>query len=119
MTGANLIAVVLVPGLMVASVASAAEAYAPERNPFVRPQLNTPSSAAPMAIPQGRWLPELRTILLAGDMSMVNVGGKILRLGDDLDGYRLVKIKEGEAIFTKDGKYFRLLLTPDLEDENE
>lgn len=119
MKGAKCIAIALAAAFLIVYEASGAEDYTPGQNPFVRPHLNSSSSAAPLEAAGGRWRPDLRTILLAGDMSMVNVGGTILRRGDDLDGYRLVKIKEGEAIFTKDGESFRLLLTPDLEDENE
>ena len=46
---------------------------------------------------------ELRATIEAGPYSMINVGGEILMLGDTMDGYRLVQVRETEAIFEKNG----------------
>ncbi len=49
---------------------------------------------------------ELRAILHAGRESLVNVGGVILGIGEEVDGYRLVKVEEREAVFRKDSLTF-------------
>ena len=60
-----------------------------------------PQAAAPMAAP---WAPQLTSVVVAGKDSMAVVNGAVLRLGDVLDGHRLVRVAEREAEFQKDGK---------------
>jgi hypothetical protein len=35
---------------------------------------------------------------------MVNLNGAIISLGEEIDGYRLVKVGEQTAVFAKNGK---------------
>ena len=37
----------------------------------------------------------------AGDASLVNVDGEILRIGEKIGGYRLASVGEGTAVFMK------------------
>ncbi len=51
-----------------------------------------------------QWNPELRAVMLAGRASMANVDGAVVRIGEEVNGYRLVELRDGEAVFTKDGE---------------
>jgi hypothetical protein len=42
-------------------------------------------------------------VLLAGESSLANVGGRIVRLGDAVDGHRLVSVSEDGALFEHAG----------------
>jgi hypothetical protein len=72
-----------------------------ERHPSIgspRGPQDTPLSEAPPA-----WAPQLRATLVAGAQSLANVEGVILLLGEKHQGYRLVEVREGEAIFLGNG----------------
>jgi hypothetical protein len=49
------------------------------------------------------WAPVLRATLVAGKHSLVNLGGVMLATGDEAGGFRLVEVREFEAVFEKDG----------------
>lgn len=76
-------------------------------DPFKRPALLS-KPAAPAKNPNQDtvepWSPVLRATMLAGDYSMVNLNGAIISLGEEIDGYRLVKVGEQTAVFAKNGK---------------
>ena len=96
-------------------------------NPFGRPNLEalgSPSAAqasVPMATQPGsdpaaprEGLPdgwELRGILMASGHSVVNVNGKLLAVGETYQGYRLVRVEERKAVFTRNGLIFELPMT--------
>lgn len=46
----------------------------------------------------------LRAIMLSGKESMANVDGQLLRLGDELDGWRLRRLTENKAYFVRKGQ---------------
>lgn len=76
-------------------------------DPFVRPaaaqqrlaQDANKSGSVPAR--EERWNPELRAVMLAGASSMANVDGTVLRIGEEINGYRLVEVHDGEALFSK------------------
>ena len=49
------------------------------------------------------WERELRATSVSAVRSMINVDGVILLLGEELDGFRLVEVRERAAVFEKDG----------------
>ncbi len=89
-------------------------------DPFSRPLLVAPTPttnasaptaanpAAPVANtdikidPVPTWNPTLVAVMVAGKSSLVNIEGKIIRIGEEIDGYRLIKVRDGEATFSKD-----------------
>ncbi len=90
------------------------------RNPFERPKLQQPAGRAASPEITGAAAPawELRGTLVAGRDSLADVDGVIIRVGDDVDGYRLVSVREGIAVFFGNGG--RLVLTvEDAEDAGE
>jgi len=71
-------------------------------DPFAAPDLDQVARGGEgVSGPQPAWSPVLRATLMAGAESMVNLGGTILKLGDEAHGYQLVDVQEGEASFLK------------------
>ena len=94
--------------LLCASYAAAAAPEPPalEYNPFSRP----PSQAiravrAPQAsgsAPSSSM--DLRATLVAHQERLANVGGKILKPGDEIEGFRLLAVFEDRAVFDYKGR---------------
>ena len=79
-------------------------------NPFSRPEIfNAPP---PPPVRQEVVLPpeQVELNLIATMVSeiapMVVVDGELLAIGDEIEGLKLIAVKEGEAIFTRAGKKF-------------
>lgn len=84
-------------------------------DPFVRPSIEPtpPAAAVPGTTAASEWKPQLRAVMLARSSSMVNVDGTIVRVGGQIDGFRLIRVEERKAVFMKDG--VRVELTTDGE----
>lgn len=80
-------------------------------NPFVHPPLSAVATTATIADRIGRQRPDLRATLVAGKDSMVNVGGKLLSIGDEVDGYRLISVSEGRAVFERNTEQIIVLVS--------
>jgi len=85
------------------------------KDPFERPKLEQPTGSASSrygsdGVP-AEW--ELRATLVAGRDSLADVGGVIVRVGEEIEGYRLLSVGEGSAVLLGNGS--RLVLT--VEDE--
>lgn len=85
---------------------------------FARPALATlqslrpaPGGNAAPAKAEPVWNPALRAVVAAGRESMANVDGVIVRIGEEIDGYRLTAVGEREVVFVKKNKRYMLLLT--------
>ena len=98
-----------------------AQADALNHDPFAPPAFLTapPLTAAPArgnagvgkgALPEPAWKPELTAVMVAGPKSVVSIDGKIVRLGEEIDGHRLVEVHEQTAVFVKDRKRVTLSL---------
>jgi hypothetical protein len=63
--------------------------------------------------------------MLAGAKSIVNVGGELVQIGEQINGYRLVEVREESAVFVNDKKRVTLSLRaigplrPPRQDERE
>ena len=77
-----------------------------QRNPFERPavELLKADASAINDSRRERQEPMLRGVLVAGDRSVVDFGGVILQIGESSDGYRLLSVGDGEAVFRKNGR---------------
>lgn len=91
-----------------------AQAQSLRHDVFARPVLDTmqPASGggAGQAAPKPAWNPVLRAVIVAGRDSLANVDGSIVRIGAQIDGYRLVQVREHEAVFLKDKQRYTLTL---------
>lgn len=45
--------------------------------------------------------PKLLAVIVAGKKSLVNLNGAIIGIGEEKDGYRLIKVRDRKAIFKK------------------
>ncbi len=93
--------------------ASAVAAPTLRHDPFSRPVLEmlSRSNAAPRLSANGEWNPKLIAVMVAGKQSMVNLDGTLLKLGDVIDGRRLVDVRDHTAVFRKGKK--RIVLKMD------
>ena len=102
--------------LLFAPAANAAEPL--QRNPFRAPiEVDGPvarEETGPWPGAGPRTL-DLRATIVAGRHSSVNLGGSILGLGEEIAGYRLVSVHEGEAVFEKGGESIRIVVGEDDE----
>ncbi len=107
------VALLLIVGL-VAGLASAESPQAVNtasilhRDPFKQPKLleepeqaDEPDVSEVIKVPPP-WTRELRATMVAGQASMANVDGVLVILGEQLDGFTLVDVRERSAVFEKD-----------------
>ena len=88
-----------------------------ENNPFTRPGY-TADRPLPATVEQQPEVFEplrLKATLIASTRKLANINGEILSIGDEIQGHRLVRISEGEAVLRKAGN----LLTLSVHDEQE
>jgi hypothetical protein len=85
--------------------------YKLERDPFVVPKFVLAATAP--VVPAEKVKPAaeilfssmtLRAAVNAGRNSLVNVDGKIIALGEKLEGYKLIKVGNGDAVFENGGR---------------
>jgi hypothetical protein len=91
-------------------------------NPFSRPS----SEFIPVArevVDEGEKAPETLPLLatMVGQVNrLANVGGRILKPGDDYQGYRLLRIHEDSVVFERRGENITVYVrTPVTEDRAE
>jgi hypothetical protein len=53
------------------------------------------------------------------DQNFPNVAGRILKPGDEIQGYLLVAVQEEYAVFKRDSKTITVYVKPHLEEDNE
>lgn len=103
---------------LVVLVTMAANAERLRRDPFQPPAEFADAVARPNALTgrTGGKL-EVRGILLAGDQSLVNLGGEIIGPGEEANGYLLLEVAEDHAVFQRGEEIVTLSLDPEEEDE--
>ena len=79
-----------------------------KHDPFSRPLIsNLPANnteAASVIADEAPWNPQLSAVMVAGKHSLVTVDGVTLKLGEEKDGYKLIQVKDHEAVFKKGKK---------------
>jgi len=90
-------------------------------DPFARPALTSlqrgskggpAGSGKAAAAEPGRRL-NLQAVMMAGPKSIANVDGMMVRIGEEVHGYRLVAVHERQAVFEKNNKRFTLFIRSD------
>jgi hypothetical protein len=87
-----------------------------QHDPFVRPAVglvpgNASSTAAPgrlKTLPEAKPKLNLQAVLVAGAHSIANVDGVMVRVGESINGYRLLEVEHRSAVFEKNGAKFTL-----------
>ena len=82
------------------------------RNPFERPVLEklAASTVTRNSVVRAGEEPGLRAVLVAGSKSSVDFGGVIIQIGESTNGYQLLSVEEGRAIFSNKGKKIAISL---------
>lgn len=90
-----------------------------KHNPFSRPPSEVLRSS-PMEPGRDRatsLLPELQATMIGSVNKLANVGGRILKRGDEVEGYLLVAIHEQFAVFRRNGEDIKVYVKPLAEDD--
>jgi len=102
-------------------IAGAAEPPALAHNPFTRPpsERTVEQQAFTGDAQDAPTRLELRATMVALSDKLANVGGRTLRPGDEVQGYRLQRVFEDRAVFVRDGRKLTVYVKPDLVEEDE
>ncbi|MDX1698100.1 MAG: hypothetical protein R3308_07415 [Thiohalobacterales bacterium] len=75
-----------------------------QTNPFLRPALAAPAQPGIVQAetPDTVTL-DLRATMVAGSMSQANIGGKIVGLGEEVNGYRLLEVHVRRVVLEREG----------------
>ena len=107
---------IFIIALMLAGVATAEPL---QRDPFQRPDLNKKIVREPVAVNPANaakmlnartWHPHLSGTLQSPSGSFANVNGMVIKVGEEVDGFQLIKVSERTATFMKNGKAVLLSL---------
>ena len=104
-----------------AGAAIAADQRELKHNPFTRP----PSERTVPEIDRATFTDgivqplDLRATMVGTLSRFANVGGRILRPGDEFQGYTLVKVYEDRAVFSRQGKQEIIYVKPDPVESDE
>ncbi len=83
-------------------------------DPFAPPVLaGLPGrSEGPASLAGPAWTPVLTGVVVAGARSVANLNGVVVGIGEEAHGYRLLRVREGEAVFEREGREIVLSLLP-------
>lgn len=104
------VAMLLLAGLFLVSPAWAGEGGLPlnlSRDPFAHPVLVpvvAPVKVKVDVVDDWKSKIHLQATMLTSKWAIANVNGKLLRPGESVEGYTLVKVMERKALFRKSGK---------------
>ncbi len=98
-----------------------ADTLAPElkNNPFDQPNLIVDSAAKAEGQVTAKWSGLLQATLVSGADSLANVDGNLIAIGEDYNGYRLLRVGEGTATFGKAGVQITVVVGNDGANDNE
>ena len=88
-----------------------------QNNPFTRPEV-LKAKPRPPPQPQAVVAPEkiqleLTATMVSSIMPMAIVNGELLGIGDSIEGFKLIAVMEGKAIFARGGKTFSHEVNPE------
>ena len=87
-----------------------------QNNPFTRPEVLKAKPRPPppreVVAPQEIRL-ELTATMVSSIMPMAIVNGELLGIGDSIEGFKLIAVLEGKAIFARGGKQFSHEVNPE------
>lgn len=90
-------------------------------NPFSRPPSVVPREVRSVVESDDGTGPTLalQATMVGRASRLANVAGRILKPGDEVEGYLLVAVHEEYAIFKRDGKPLTVFVKPHLADDDE
>lgn len=93
-----------------------------EHNPFTRPEIVEPAQASMEAAaePGSAAAPlALRITMVSSQQRLAKVGDQILAPGDEVQGYRLLRVYENHAVFERQGNELTIYVKPHLEEPDD
>jgi hypothetical protein len=110
----------LVSAMQFAPVRADESGFQLQHNPFKHPDITqspakTGASETASAETEQAQL-ELRATLTYGRHSLANVAGKIIAIGEEIEGFRLLEVDEGSALFVKNGTRVNISVIDEAED---
>ena len=116
-----------IPGLIIVAMLLAAPVLAQDEPPVIR---NNPFSRPPSDVIIDDRVsmtadevtvetPELQATMIGSINRLANVGGRILKIGDRVDGYRIAEIHEQYAVFEREGRRTTVYVKPLFADDEE
>jgi hypothetical protein len=99
----------------------AGEPPALSHNPFSRPPSEVVRAEASIVEPGDGSAPAfpLQATMVGRINSLANVGGRILKPGDEYQGYRLLAVHERHVVFAKDGRNIDVYVKPERTEDDE
>jgi hypothetical protein len=90
-------------------------------NPFSRPPSEVSRDAPTLVESDDGSGPTLalHATMVGGASRLANVAGRILKPGDEIQGYLLIAIFEEYAVFRKDGRSLTVYVKPNLAENDE
>ena len=94
----------------------------PQQNPFKLPL--PPPSSSPVRpaladnVQDEPLILQLRATLVSKDAPLAVVGNRVLAIGEEIKGYRLLSVREGEAVFAGGGGRLTLRVGLDEADDH-
>ncbi len=107
--------------LLAWSVQGIAEVPVVKIDPFEEPvtiDKEEPSLTGNQMSQHSAWNPDLRGTMRSPSRSMANINGKIIVIGEEVEGFRLVDVRERSAIFVKYGRKY-VISMDDVDDEDK
>lgn len=106
--------------LLLCATGTAAEPPRLANNPFARPPSAVTIPERPIVRADGSTQEiDLRATMVGSRDKLANVAGRILRPGDEVQGYKLLLVFENRAVFSRAGNRLTIYVKPDLEDDDE
>lgn len=110
--------------VLLASLASTCLADEPpplRHNPFARPPavVNGGDNVFAVATDSGELTLDLQATMVGSKQRLANVGGRILRTGDEVQGYVLEQVFEDRAVFRRAGETLIVYVRQKAEPDNE
>lgn len=109
----------LAPWLSMVAFADAPPTLA--HNPFTRPPSEVSRDAPTLVESDDGSGPTLalQATMIGRTSRLANVAGRILKTGDEIQGYLLIAIHEKYAVFRKDGRSITVYVKPNLAEDDE
>ena len=106
--------------LLVEGTTSASEPRDLAHNPFARPPSEATMEIRNPVQADGTVAPlDLRVTMVGTTDKLANVGGRIVRPGDEIQGYTLLQVFEDHAIFIRDSNRLAIYVKPHLVEDDE
>jgi len=103
------------------TVATADDAPPLVHNPFSRPSSEVTIIASRLSDSREDLATPIRLVatLVGSKEKLANVDGRVIRQGEEVDGFRLVEIHEDHAVFLRAGNRTTVYVKPDLVESDE